>query len=844
MKKKQNGDKKRNSFFKIIKLIVIIFFVSFMLSIFSKCDADGLGGLIKVPDWWPDGWFDLFYKEEPDDSGNGDSSENTDGSGSIIEGDVTESGIYTITFDANGGELIGETTMQTNAEGYIEMLSATAEREDYLFNGWYTEPDAGFKVGVGDRLEANVTLYAHWVEFFTITFNANGGTFSKNDIITIETNNVGILEDLPNEPTKSGYTFIGWYLSNGDGPYTLSGTTFFSDTTLYAHWKESGIYTITFNPNGGEVLTDKMETGTNGKLSSYPIAARTNYVFDGWYTALENGERVSTSTIFTENTTVYAHWIEYLVTVIFDSNGGNLTGVQSMTTNSSGKLLELPSEPTRENYTFLGWYTQPNDGTQVSIYTTFKVDTIVYAHWRAYQSVTITFDANGGELSDVSSLVTQADGTLSTLPNNPTREDYVFYGWSFYPDYSLYITTTTIFNEDTIVYAVWGLSDDGDGAFGNESNAGLSLDNAAYASRSIYWGDTVDGQTPAMSSKDFKIMWLFDTADLKDTYAPVFQITRVTCTETDFYIDFTFEERALDWFWIYDISFSLYAYDGALYPIDYSYKYEFNPAQGPNGFIGGTGICMGAFLADTSTFFLNNDIFAVFEVHVTAMSDIEVYIRECDADTLGTPFGGGEIFGPFIISAANLNLDEEFPYLRSIRVVGFCEDGIVVYIHSTYDWFIYDVNSLGFYPHSTFNEILPYGGFYAVNSGPIYITVVDGDSYNETVDGELIVTFEETTNGIEVLITDGYGNVYEPDEVGLQYRTVYNDDGTCTFDFYFVSLDDGSQLILSGADALTSEGTASNSANVNVGPSGGYIIYEACDIGNIQVKLYINKSVG
>ena len=97
MKKKQNGDKKRNSFFKIIKLIVIIFFVSFMLSIFSKCDADGLGGLIKVPDWWPDGWFDLFYKEEPDDSGNGDSSENTDGSGSIIEGDVTESGIVTDT---------------------------------------------------------------------------------------------------------------------------------------------------------------------------------------------------------------------------------------------------------------------------------------------------------------------------------------------------------------------------------------------------------------------------------------------------------------------------------------------------------------------------------------------------------------------------------------------------------------------------------------------------------------------------------------------------------------------------------------------------------------------------
>ena len=107
---------------------------------------------------------------------------------------------------------------------------------------------------------------------------------------------------------------------------------------------------------------------------------------------------------------------------------------------------------------------------------------------------------------------------------------------------------------------------------------------------------------------------------------------------------------------------------------------------------------------------------------------------------------------------------------------------------------------------------------------------------------ELIVTFEETTNGIEVVITDGNGNSYSPEEVGLRYRTVYNDDGTCTFDFYFERVEDGSQIMLSGADVVTNEGTESGSASVNVGPSGGYIIYGKREVGNITVKLYINKS--
>lgn len=67
-------------------------------------------------------------------------------------------------------------------------------------------------------------------------------------------------------------------------------------------------YTITFNANGGSCPTASLTTGTNGTLSWLPTASRRNYSFNGWYTAASGGTKVTTSTVFTEDTTVYAQW--------------------------------------------------------------------------------------------------------------------------------------------------------------------------------------------------------------------------------------------------------------------------------------------------------------------------------------------------------------------------------------------------------------------------------------------------------------------------------------------------------------------------------------------------------
>ena len=72
---------------------------------------------------------------------------------------------------------------------------------------------------------------------------------------------------------------------------------------------EGTTYTVTFNANGGSVSPASAITGTDGRLSDLPTPTRSgSYSFDGWYTAVSGGEKVTTSTVFAENSTIYAHW--------------------------------------------------------------------------------------------------------------------------------------------------------------------------------------------------------------------------------------------------------------------------------------------------------------------------------------------------------------------------------------------------------------------------------------------------------------------------------------------------------------------------------------------------------
>ena len=155
-----------------------------------------------------------------------------------------------------------------------------------------------------------------------IKFDAKGGTLSTSGEVSIGGNKV----DEPLDPSRTGYTFSGWYKQSAcTTPWNFDTDTVSSDTTIYAKWTPNP-YTITFDPNGGTVVGQATKTvNFDANYGDMPSATRTGYTFTGWYTSASGGTKIETTTKMTtaSNHTLYAHWNIVAYTLTVDANGGN-----------------------------------------------------------------------------------------------------------------------------------------------------------------------------------------------------------------------------------------------------------------------------------------------------------------------------------------------------------------------------------------------------------------------------------------------------------------------------------------------------------------------------------------
>lgn len=140
--------------------------------------------------------------------------------------------------------------------------------------------------------------------------------------------------------------------------------------------------------------------------------------------------------------------------ISFNGNGGSCS-VSNKTIAYGGTYGNLPI-PTRNGYTFAGWYTSATGGTQVMSSTkcTLSSNQTVYAHWNA-NNYAVSFNANGGSCSSSSKTVSYG-GTYGELPT-PTKTGYVFDGWYTSSTGGTRITNSTTVNtlSNQILYAHW-----------------------------------------------------------------------------------------------------------------------------------------------------------------------------------------------------------------------------------------------------------------------------------------------------------------------------------------------------------------------------------------------------
>lgn len=165
----------------------------------------------------------------------------------------------------------------------------------------YFSPD-GDALGIGLNTAGDVVLGNLCT---TITLNPNGGTLPEFSLVA------GVALPIP---FKTGYTFAGWYENPefSGTPVTDIPTDSTENLNFYAKWT-ANTYTVTFDANGGSVSQTSAVT-VAGKLTSLPTPTYNGYNFLGWYTQKDGGDEVTTNTVFTKDTTIYAHWQNIPVT--------------------------------------------------------------------------------------------------------------------------------------------------------------------------------------------------------------------------------------------------------------------------------------------------------------------------------------------------------------------------------------------------------------------------------------------------------------------------------------------------------------------------------------------------
>lgn len=306
-------------------------------------------------------------------------TENTLHSERIPSGTVLADGtlVLKLFYDRNTYSI----SFESNANLSIQSISALYEaaisqpqdpiRSGYTFEGWYSD-QALTQAYTFDTMPLNgITIYAKWLGQPThLYFNSNGG--SEVAMITAPLD--GVISE-PSAPTKSGYTFDGWYQ---DHMLSEAFTTWVMPSggiTLYAKWRANS-YTISFVENGGSLVPDITQDYLTFVVAP-ASPTKTDYIFVGWYQDELLQTPYQFDTMPLDGITLYAKWIS-------EEEGLSLSHMLTMDNYTSvhvkGKVLMTSEDP------YIGFYLA--DGTNY-IYVHYDQDLVTVGNSYEFDALLI-----------------------------------------------------------------------------------------------------------------------------------------------------------------------------------------------------------------------------------------------------------------------------------------------------------------------------------------------------------------------------------------------------------------------------------------------------------------------
>ena len=303
--------------------------------------------------------------------------------------------------DANKGTV--SITPDGKQENGTSITASAKANDGYSFVNWTnaegnevsTDNPYTFELAAATALTANFKANQYPVVF------KNDGAEVKNETIDYAS-----VITAPKNPTKEGYTFLGWFA--GETQFVEGATVPVGGITYEAKWQINQ-YTITFDTDGGsEIAAITQDYNTAVEAPAAPT--KTGYKFVGW-------DKEIPATMPAENITIKATWQINQYTLSFDLNGGESEAISNITADYNSDVTK-PADPTRTGYTFNGW--DPEFTGKVP-----AANTTYVAQWTVNQ-YTITFDTDGGSEIDP---ITQDYASAITAPENPAKTGYTFKAW-------------------------------------------------------------------------------------------------------------------------------------------------------------------------------------------------------------------------------------------------------------------------------------------------------------------------------------------------------------------------------------------------------------------------------
>lgn len=243
---------------------------------------------------------------------------------------------------------------------------------------------------------------------------------------------------VPNDPTRPGYQFGGWYLSYRDDSSDVfnAENPIHSDMTVYARWlKNANEHVVTYHYMDNVTANSQavVENGTILKKPQDPSYPDGTKSFMGWYSDI----LYSTPYTFTEKVEhafdLYARWAMSKATVIFDFNYTGAPASESVTVELDAPMNSI-SDPVREHFAFTGWYTKAVGGEKFDFTKPVTDNITLYAHWEESDSL-IKFDLNGASIekgTETSTYIKKGGSAIDFANNIASKMIYTghdFKGW-------------------------------------------------------------------------------------------------------------------------------------------------------------------------------------------------------------------------------------------------------------------------------------------------------------------------------------------------------------------------------------------------------------------------------